>query len=229
MPTTELTPNPMPDSHSQILARWRRQKVITLPELLDALNASVRTTRRRLKEWKAMTSFNHNSRYYTLPELPQFDALGLWFHRDIGFSRHGHLPNTIVALVRQAPAGLSAAELGQRLHMNPRSFLWQFHRHPGLQREKYHGLYVYFAAEPELAARQKTARSDTVALAPLPSASEAIAILVQAIQHPEYSAPELCDRLLAKHPRLTAAMIVGFFAHHGLTLKKTPRGPGSKS
>ena len=215
----------MPDAFSEILRRWRRQKVITFAELLEALQASIRTVRRRLKEWKALASFNHNSRYYTLPELPRFDEHGLWFYRDIGFSRHGHLPQTIVALVRQSPAGLTAAELGQRLHLDPRSFLWQFHQHPGLQREKYQGHYVYFAAEPELAAPQKASRS--AGLAPLPSASEAIAILVEAIQHPQSSPQELCDRLLAQHPRLTAQMIIGLFARHGLTLKKTPLTPGS--
>jgi hypothetical protein len=218
----------MRDAFSQILGRWRRQKVITFPELLKALNASVRTVRRRLKEWKALASFNHNSRYYTLPDLPQFDAHGLWFYREIGFSRHGRLPQTIVALVRQAPAGLSGAELGQRLHMDPRSFLWQFHQHPQLQREKYQGRYVYFAAEPELAARQKASRSAATP-PPLPSASEAIAILVQAIKHPECDAQELCDRLLPDYPRLTAQLIIGLFAHHGLTLKKTLPIPGSNA
>lgn len=221
--------NTMRDALSLLLSRWRRQKVITFSELLAGLNASVRTVRRRLKEWKALASFNHNSRYYALPELPLFDDHGLWFFGDIGFSRHGHLPQTIVALVRQAPAGLSAAELGQRLHMDPRSFLWQFHQHPGIQREKHHGHYVYFAAEPELASRQKASRSAAVVLAPLPSASEAIAILVEAMKHPECQAQQLCDRLLPDHPRLTAQMILGLFAHHGLTLKKTPPAPGSKS
>jgi hypothetical protein len=219
----------MRDALSPILRRWRRQKVITFAELRAGLNASIRTVRRRLKEWKALASFNHNSRYYTLPELPQFDDHGLWFFREIGFSRHGHLPQTIVALVRQAPAGLSAAELGQRLHMDPRSFLWQFHQYPGLQREKYQGHYVYFAAESEWAARQKASRSAPLAPTPLPSASEAIAILVQAIQHPQCTAQQLCDRLHPDHPQLTAPMILGLFAHHGLTLKKTRPTPGSNA
>jgi hypothetical protein len=87
---------------------------------------------------------------------------GLWFHRDIGSSSHGHLPQTIVALVLQFPAGLTAAELGQRLRLDPRSFLWQFHQHPSLQRDKLGGLSVYFAADPALATRQKVFRSRMV-------------------------------------------------------------------
>lgn len=219
----------MRDALSLLLSRWRRQKVITLCELVAELNASVRTVRRRLKKWKALASFNHNNRCYALPELPLFDDHGLWFFRQIGFSRHGHLPQTIVALVRQAPVGLSAAELGQRLHMDPRSFLWQFHQYPGIQREKQHGHYVYFAAEPELAARQKASRSAGLPPTPLPSAAEAIAILVEAIKNPKCHAQQLCDRLLPEHPRLTAQMIQCLFAQHGLTQKKTPPASGSKS
>jgi hypothetical protein len=212
---------------SHVLRRWRRQQVITLTHLCQALQASVRTVRRRLKQWQALASFNHNSRFYTLPEVPQFDAHGLWFYRDIGFSRHGHLPQTIVALVRQSPAGLTAAQLGQCLHLDPRSFLWQFHEHPDLRREKYQGHFVYFAADTAVGTAQRAARNAALPQAQLPSAAEAIAILVLAIQQPQCSPQELCARLRPTHPQLTPAAIGALFAHHGLTLKKTPPPPGS--
>ncbi|MCX6930757.1 MAG: hypothetical protein NT154_47275 [Verrucomicrobia bacterium] len=218
---------PLHDATASLLRRWRRKKVITLPELMEELRTSLRTLRRRLKEWGAMASYNHNSRFYTLPELPQFDEHGLWFEGDIGFSRHGRLPQTIVALVRQSPGGLTAAQLGQRLRMDPRSFLWQFHQHPDLRREKHQGHYVYFAADPAVATRQRALRSAALAAVPLPSAAEAIAVLVQAMQHPERSAEQLAAHLHAAHPHLSAQAIVALFAHHGLTLKKTPPPPGS--
>lgn len=215
------------DAAASLLRRWRRKKVITLAELMEELRTSLRTVRRRLKLWGALASFNHNSRFYTLPELPQFDELGLWFHRDIGFSRHGHLPQSIAALVGQSPGGLTAAELGQRLRLDPRSFLWQFHQHPDLQREKYQGHYVYFAADPTVASRQKAVRSAALAPIPLPSAEETIAVLVQAMQHPERSPVQLATHLHSTYPHLSAQAIVALFAHHGLTLKKTPPPPGS--
>lgn len=225
--TSSLVMKPIQDAAASRLRRWRRKKVITLSELMEALRTSLRTLRRRLKAWGALASFNHNSRFYTLPELPQFDEHGLWFHRDIGFSRHGHLPQTIVALVRQSPSGLTAAELGQRLRLDPRSFLWQFHQHPDLQRDKYQGHYVYFAADPTVATRQKALRSAALAPVPLPSAEETIALLVQAMQHPERSPEQLATHLHSAYPHLSAQAIVALFAHHGLTLKKTPPSPGS--
>ena len=104
-----------------------------------------------------------------------------------------------MALVRQSPAGLTAAQLGQSLHLDPRSFLWQFHEHPALQREKYQGHFVYFAADAALAAGQKAARRAALPQTPLPSAAEAIAILVLAIQHPDDS-PRATVRPSAPHP-----------------------------
>ena len=165
--------------------------------------------------------------FYTLPDVPQFDDHGLWFHRQIGFSRHGHLPQTIVALVRQSPGGLTAAELGQCLHLDPRSFLWQFHQHPGLHREQQQGRYVYLATDPSVADRQKALRREALAPVPLPSAEETIAVLVQAMQHPERSPQQLATALQARYPHLTAEAIGALFAHHHLTLKKTPPPPGS--
>jgi hypothetical protein len=218
---------PLQDAAASMLGRWRRKKVITLSELKEQLQTSLRTIRRRLKAWGALASFNHNSRFYTLPELPQFDEQGLWFHREIGFSRHGHLPQTIVALVLQSPGGLTAAQLGQHLRMDPRSFLWQFHQHPSLQREKHQGHYVYFAADPALAARQKAIRSAALATVPLPSAEETIAVLVQAIQHPDRSPEQLATDLHSTYPHLSAQAIVALFTHHHLTLKKTPPFSGS--
>jgi hypothetical protein len=217
------------DAAASLLLRWRRKKVVTLAEIQQELKSSVRTIRRRLQAWGALASFNHNSRFYTLPELPQFDAQGLWFHRDIGFSRHGHLPQTIVALVCQSPAGLSAAELGQRLRLDPRSFLWQFHQHPSLQREKVGGHYVYCAADPVLAIRQKALRSAAAPPAPLPSTEESIAVLVRTIQHPGESSDQLAAALQSTYPHLSAPAILALFEHHQLTLKKTPPPAGSNA
>jgi hypothetical protein len=209
---------------------WRTRKVLTLPELTDHLHASVRTVRRRLKAWSSLASFNHNGRFYTLPDIPQFDPHGLWFHQDIGFSRAGHLPQTLVALIQQAPAGLTARELGERLRLDPRSFLWPFHAHPDLQRQKYQGHFVYLAADPQRAQAQMAQRTTAVAATVvLPAPEAAVALLVEAIKHPQLSPEQLCQRLRPAHPQLTPEAVRALWTHHGLTLKKTPRSPGSNA
>jgi hypothetical protein len=52
-------------------------------------------------------------------------------------------------------------------------------------------------------------------------------VLVQAIQHPERSPQQLATELHSSYPHLGAEAIVALFAHHHLTLKKTPPRSGS--
>jgi hypothetical protein len=68
---------------------FRRRKILTLGELAELIPGSIHTARRRLKQWRAHTSYNQNGRYYALPEVPEFDGEGLWRCRGVFFSRYG--------------------------------------------------------------------------------------------------------------------------------------------
>ena len=67
----------------------RSKKVVTLAELALHLHCSSRTVQRRLANWQAINSYNRNGAYYTLPDIPKFDAHGLWRYRQAFFSRFG--------------------------------------------------------------------------------------------------------------------------------------------
>jgi len=198
------------------------RRIATLAELVLHLRCSPRTVQRRLAECKAIHSYNHNGRYYTLPEIPPFDPHGLWRYRGVFFSRYGNLPETFVQLVCSSQAGLTAAEAGALLGVRPSSFLWSLRNHPALKREKHQGLYVYLASDPGLCAQQQRHRSWVVETSRQPTQSEAIAILVEKIKHPALTVEALCRRLRGQNLQVEPEMIVSFFAHHGLAVKKTP-------
>jgi hypothetical protein len=201
---------------------FRRQKVATIDQLADWLECSVQTARRRLKQWKAHTSYSNNGRYYVLPEVALFDADGLWRHRGIRFSQHGNLTRTLVCLVTASRAGLRAAELRNLLGLEPRSFLSQFRNHPALRREKLQGRFVYFAAEKETYREQKQRRAQMSRDAEMPSDAEAVVILVERIKHPELSAEQLASRVRKRSLRISAQVVGNLLVAHGLTGKKTP-------
>ncbi|KPK48724.1 MAG: hypothetical protein AMJ63_17900 [Myxococcales bacterium SG8_38_1] len=201
---------------------FRAQKVGTIDELADLLQCSVSTARRRLRLWKAHTSYNRNGRYSVLPDVARFDADGLWRYRGIGFSRYGTLKQTVVGLVRESPAGLGAGQLGRLLGLEPRSFLSPFRDHPALRRERHQGRFVYFAAQREVFREQRRRRMAMGREAELPSDAEAVAILVERIKQPRSSVEELVVRLKAQSVRVSAQAIRNLFARHGLTGKKTP-------
>lgn len=201
----------------------RRRKVFLLQEVVQAIGCSIQTARRRLKAWKAYRSYNQNGRYYALREVPRFDAQGLWQCRGVFFSRYGNLTETVVESICRSEAGLSARELGERLRLNPRSFLSAFAQHPRLRREKHAGRFVYYAADPQIYSRQQHRRSTIPVVTPELSESEVVAILVEQIKHPQLPPEALARRLRGKNLRIDPDRIRRLFAHHGLAVKKTPR------
>lgn len=209
------------NSHDRGMRFLRLRRIATLTELALHLQCSVRTVQRRLAECKAFNSYNHNGRYYTLPEIPTFDTHGLWRYRDVFFSRHGNLPETFVKLVRNSPAGLTAAEAGKLLGLRPSSFLWSLRDHPALKRKKHQGLYVYLTSESGRCAAQQRQRALVARTIRRPTDAEAIAILVEKIKHPALSDKALSRRLSAQNLRAEPEMIGSFFANHGLAVKKT--------
>lgn len=204
----------------QVRRHFRRRKIFTIEELADRLAASKRTAQRRLQQWRALSSLNHNARYYTLPDVPEFDSHGLWRYRQVLFSQYGTLARTVVALVTQSPQGLSAAELTERLGMNGHSFLSQLAAHPELRRHKFGGRFVYFAAEATLCAEQQRARRTLAPKALLPRAPAAVAILVERIKQPELDVEALAARVRRGGHRVEAAEVRALFEHHGLVEKK---------
>jgi hypothetical protein len=71
---------------------YRRKRAALLDDLRETLGTASRTTIFRiLKSVGYFTSYSHAGRFYTLRGIPQFDRLGLWSWRGIGFSSHGTL------------------------------------------------------------------------------------------------------------------------------------------
>jgi len=204
------------------LKTFRRRKILTLVEVAGLIRRTIHTARRCLKTRKVHRSYNKNGRYYTLPDVPSFDANGLWRWRGVLFSRYGNLTQTVIELIRRSEAGLDATEVGERIGLAPRSFLSAFAGHPGLRREKMQGRFIYYAADPSLYSQQRQRRSLMSPTRREPSELEAVAILVEKIKHPALSVEELCQRLRKRKLLVEPEMIWNLFARHGLSVKKTP-------
>jgi hypothetical protein len=188
--------------------------------LATAMQYSVPSVRRFLSGVGYYSSFTHNGGWYTLRSVPRFGPDGLWFCRDIGFSRVGSLTSTLIELTTRSPAGMSAEMLGEKLRCRCHSVLVHLYRQGRLQREKRGRSYLYFAVDPVTASRQQ----QTLALqypppAQLP-AEIAVLLLVEFIRSPESSFEQLAKTIAhSKNVTIEVAQIQRFFAQHGL--KKT--------
>jgi len=198
----------------------RRKKIVTLDEFATSLHCSKRTVQRRLTKLKTIRSYNRNGQYYTLEGIPKFDTNGLWQYRGTYFSRFGNLTQTFVQLVRSSQAGLTSHEAGDRIGLRPSSFLWNFHNHPEIKRQKHQGRYVYFTSKPARYAEQLQNRLIMRQTQRLPSEFEAIVILVAKIKHPQLSLEKLADKLKRKNLCIEPQVIENLFLHHGLVTKK---------
>jgi len=211
-----------------VIRSFKKEKVVTVGLLAAWLSCSIATARRRLKAWSAYTSYNHNGRYYTLPEIVKFDDNGLWRHQGVFFSKHGNLKQTLVHVVTHSVQGLSSTELGELLGLQPRSFLSHFRDHPALYRESLMGRWIWFAADPETREKQKQKRlARVVVKGPrMPSDMEAVMILVDLIRHPDSRVEQIARRLKRQGIDMEVAAIRRLLAHHDL-LKKTADFPSS--
>ena len=71
---------------------FRTQKIATMAELKDVLGSSADITIfRKLTELSSRTSYSHRGRFYTLADIPDYDAWGLWSYRSVWFSQRGTL------------------------------------------------------------------------------------------------------------------------------------------
>lgn len=200
----------------------RIRKIATLAELALHLNYSRRTVQRRLADWHAIRSYNRNGSYYALPDIPTFDANGLWRYRGVYFSKFGNLPETFAELVAHSPAGLTASEAGELLGLRPSSFLWSLREHHALSREKHMGCYLYLSSAPDRSQAQRRQRELMSGAARLPTDSEAVAILIEKIKHPDLGHEALSRQLDKQKVFVGPAIIHDFFLRHNLAEKKTP-------
>ena len=150
---------PIEYSSEAAAALLRREKIASLPELMAALGTdSRRTAFRKLRELLCRSSYSHRGRYYTLDEIAEFDALGLWSHRDIWFSICGTLLETTVAFVEASEQGYFVDELDNALHVSTKDALRKLVRAARLSREEVSGRYLYCAVDADRRREQLLAR-----------------------------------------------------------------------
>lgn len=87
------------------------RKMASFEDILELLSCSSITLRRDLKMLGAITSYTHNGRFLTLPDIPQFNGNGLWFFRKVGFSRFGNSLKTIIGIIDGSKNGFTREEI----------------------------------------------------------------------------------------------------------------------
>lgn len=218
-------------SHGEIgqamVAALKRRKILTIGELCSIAERAPLTVWRILKPIGYYTSFNHNAGYYTLAETPRFDADGLWFYREVGFSFHGSLTRTLVALTERSPMGMTPNELSALLHVRVQNQLFHLFAQQKLGRFPWGKGHAYVSLSEEVQREQIRRRSATQ-VSPVPtesplSASETIAILAELVRAPRSSARGIATVLSARGLAVTRQKVLAVIERYDLPKKGASR------
>lgn len=132
-----------------ILKRFlKTEKIATLSELKAVLKTTgTMTVFRRLKMHGYLTSYSHRGKYYTLPDIPDFDERGLWSYHTVWFSKYGNLIETVREFIEEAEAGFTASELESILHVEAKHPLLKLFKEKRAHRKKMSGVFIYLSAD----------------------------------------------------------------------------------
>ena len=214
---------------SKVVSLLRELMVATIDVLCNKLSTSRITVLRALKSYGYFSSFNFNSSYFTLKDVPHFDKDGLWFHGEVGFSRYGTLTQTIKAIIEHSEKGYTVVELQKLLGTKVHNQLSLLCRKRMLTRFYVGRNCVYTSVEAKLQASQKAKRKGsikkpeaitTIQVPPGLEALTVIRLLVEMIQEPDATAASFSQRLQRQGLHITAEQVRGVIEFYSL-VKKT--------
>ena len=147
------------DSRESLSDLFARRRIVDIKLLFDSLRTGSRmSVFRRLSDLGYLTSYSHTGRYYTLVDVPDFDADGLWQYQGVLFSRRGSLKPTVEHLVRSSETGRTHEELHLRLRVRVHNALLYLVRQGRIARATLGTMYLYVSGDSETAAKQMTRR-----------------------------------------------------------------------
>ena len=217
-----------PQTQSKVVNLLRELVVATIDVLCNKLSKSRMTVLRALKSYGYFSSFNFNSSYFTLKDIPDFDKDGLWFHGQIGFSRYGSLTQTIKAIVEHSEKGLTVVELQKLLGTKVHNQLSLLCRKGMLTRFYFGRNCVYTSVEATLQASQEAKRKgpikkpEAIIAIQVPPGLEVLTVirlLVEMIHKPDATAASLSQRLQRQGFAITAEQVRGVIEFYALEKK----------
>jgi len=208
----------------------RENTVVDLHSLSERFpNRSAPSIHRDLAKLKCATRYTDNSRYYTLPDIPEYDWHGIWKHGGIMFSRRGTAKDTVRALVIESSCGLSPSELQEILGVRLYSPIKALMQESAITSAPDGNMHIFFSGEESARSRQQSSRANlAAAMAGNPFNLNVIIDVLLAVFLEKNERAEDAYRYLraGKQPYVTSKEIEGIFAYYHLPGKKTePEGP----
>lgn len=171
-----------------------------------------------------ISSYNKAGSYYTLKNIPRFDAAGIWRHDEVFFSKHGSLKETVKHMIYTSEAGRTHLDLQQILGLRVHNTLLNLVSIKAVFREKLDGTYIYLHNNPEirffqLDKRQQQSSWDHKVSTINPYIT--VEVLLAVIRQQDQSATDIYNVLSEKGINVTRDEIDTIFQHYDLGKKNS--------
>jgi len=200
---------------------FRKHRVLDIKKLSKIINTSSRSTIfRYLRELKHLTSYTHSGKYYTLPEIAQFEEDGFWHYGDISFSLRGTLVNTLEHVITMSESGKTNPELEKYFRIRVQESLRALLQTKKIAREKIASHNLYLNPNSSVSAQQIKKRQTFGSKKKLPSWIVA-EILIETIRACS-SSPQIEDvmkRLKKRRSSITYDQVKQVFEEESLEKK----------
>jgi len=180
--------------------------------------------RRDLSKLGCVTCFTDNSKYYTLPDIPDYDGFGLWQYGAICFSRHGTIKETARVLINESARGLSHTDLSSILGIQLYNPLKALLKEGSVICETDGHIMTFYSGDGEISKRQRNKCSNAARY----SADHpfdlhvTIDLLLAVLLEKEDTVDKAHMFLKAnKHPNITRKEVEEIFDFYKLAEKKT--------
>lgn len=214
---------------------FRQRRIADLPLLMRTLQTDwSMSVFRRLQPLGYMSSYNHAGRYYTLDDIPDFDADGLWQHQGVFFSKHGTLKATTAHLVEIAEAGRMHEELEAVLRVRVHNTLLDLVKGKRIGREVLRGVFLYVSADRARASVQIARREQFRDAAPQRVRETGQPLVIEILLEIIRGARLVTDpvdvtaRLQVRGIEATVDQVDAIFHQHGLKKTRAPRSRSSR-
>ena len=219
----------------KIVSLLNKKRIIETNSLQEFLDGrSRRSVFRDLSGIQYLSSMTHAGKYITLPHIPQFDANGLWFFRDIGFSVNGTIQGAIHRVVIESDAGRTHEELKEIFRVRIHNALIALIKGGRLTRELFGEAerFLYLSGDTLRSRKQLEKRKlisqsmATLAIEQTLSSLVVIQILVEIIRSGEnhVSTSDVYRRLKNMNGgEITPQQVEFVFTRYEIGIKKTPR------
>ncbi len=135
-----------PERLEYIEAFIKKNKAVTISEFFHHIYCCEKTLRRDINDLNGITSYTHRGKFITLPDIPYFDKYGIWFYKEIGFTKYKNSLDLIISIIDHSES-ITKEEIEGILRINISKQIQILMSRKRLNRIKVGAKYFYFSEE----------------------------------------------------------------------------------